>query len=165
MHWFWSIWPENLFGLRGVYCSPQPRHQVGSCGSCPPLTKLLGPQQPDRDLPRTNGVGVALAYGVYATVYRSECPQGPECPPPRESGLVTGPFIHHAHGQVRDLKYILSLRAVKKPLNDWLCNSNLNRNLHVFSDFQCVFSVFHDWLCITQNWIEIYTFFLIRLGH
>ena len=19
MHWFWSIWPENLFGLRGVY--------------------------------------------------------------------------------------------------------------------------------------------------
>ena len=44
----------------------------------------------DRDLPRTNGVGVALAYGDYATVYRSECPQGPECPFPRESGLVTG---------------------------------------------------------------------------
>ena len=50
----------------------QPRHQVGSCGSWPPR-ELLPPHrdQTDRDLPRTNGVGVALAYGAYATVYRS----------------------------------------------------------------------------------------------
>ena len=52
-----------------------------------PVTRLvpvgLDPPHPrrstDRDLPRTNGVGVALAF--YATVYRSECPQGPEWPP------------------------------------------------------------------------------------
>ena len=49
---------------------------------CSPVTRLvpvgLGPprDQTDRDLPRTNGVCVALAYGAYATVYRSECPQG-----------------------------------------------------------------------------------------
>ena len=62
----------------------QPRHQVGSCGSWA-LQKIVGPprDQTDRDLPRTNGF--ALAYGAYATVYRSECP------PLRESGLVTGP--------------------------------------------------------------------------
>ena len=39
--------------------------------------------QTNRDLPRTYGVGVALAYSAYATVYRSECPQGPEWPPPQ----------------------------------------------------------------------------------
>ena len=43
--------------------------------------KLLPPtDQTDRDLPRTNGVGVVLAYGAYATVYQSECSQGPKCP-------------------------------------------------------------------------------------
>ena len=57
-----------------------------------PPGKLLPPRdQINRNLPRTNGIGVALAYGAYATVHRSECPQGPECPPPRESGLVKGP--------------------------------------------------------------------------
>ena len=66
------------------------RHQVGSCGSCPPEKCWAPRDQTDRDLPRTNGV--ALAYGAYATVYRSECPQGPEWPP-RESGLVTGPYL------------------------------------------------------------------------
>ena len=36
-----------------------------------PPQKIVGPlrDQTDRDLPRTNGVGVALAYGAYATVY------------------------------------------------------------------------------------------------
>ena len=47
----------------------QPYYLVGSCGFCPPPR-----HQTDRNLPRTNGVGVALAYGAYATVYRSEYP-------------------------------------------------------------------------------------------
>ena len=60
-------------------------------GLAPPQ-KIVGPSrnQTDRDLPRIIGVGVALAYGAYATVYLSECLQSPECPS-RESGLVTGP--------------------------------------------------------------------------
>ena len=47
--------------------------------------KIVGPprDQTDRDLPRTNGVGVALAYGAYCIVPFA----------PRKSRLVTGPVM------------------------------------------------------------------------
>ena len=46
-----------------------------------PPGKLLPPRdQINRNLPRTNGIGVALAYGANATVYRNECPMGPNAP-------------------------------------------------------------------------------------
>ena len=27
-HWFWSIWPGKLFGLRGVHCTDVPIHKL-----------------------------------------------------------------------------------------------------------------------------------------
>ena len=45
-------------------------------GFAPPPENCWAPQR--SDLPRTNGVAVSLACGAYATVYRSECPRGPE---------------------------------------------------------------------------------------
>ena len=35
MHWFWSIWPENLFGLRGVYCTGEAVEKISTVQHSP----------------------------------------------------------------------------------------------------------------------------------